>query len=115
MKINAAAGEALKRHGQQLALDYSGPWQDRVLGEFRAWLAAERARGMTTITIERFRADATTSQPLIPKAWGVLPRLAIKAGLISRQLNGDGSPVYRKAAAPKTRAHPVGVYRILGQ
>lgn len=109
--LNAAEGQRLKTEGMQRAFNFSGPWQDVVLNELRAWLVVERARGMTTMTIERFRAEAKT-QPVSHKAFGSLPRIAIKAGLLTRALNADGEPIYTKAASPATRRHPVAVYRI---
>lgn len=110
MKIlNASHGARLKSEGQQLALEFSGDWKDTVLIELRGWLAAQRAMGFTTCTVEQFRAQAK-AQPKTPQAWGSVPRLACKAGLIEPMKTADGHKVYRNAAAPRTRSHPVQVY-----
>jgi hypothetical protein len=106
-------GEQLKREGQQLAIDFAGDWPERVLLELRGWCAIEKARGMTTMTVEAFRAS-TTNEPRTHYCWGSVPRLAIKAGIIKPALHADGSPVMRNAAAPRTRAHPIRVYHITG-
>lgn len=112
MLLDATASEAAKTAGMQLALTFSGAWQDEVIAELAGWLATEKARGTRTCTIEQFRAQCKT-RPTSPNAWGSLPRMAAKAGLIARAVDSAGEPIYRKAAAPKTHAHPVGVYRIL--
>jgi len=98
-------GEQLKRAGQQLSLNFAGDWSERVVAEFRGWAAIEKARGMRTCTIERFRAEAQNHPPT-HKAWGSLPRLLVKAGLI------ESTGEYRKAAAPRTRSHPVALWRL---
>lgn len=110
--LDAAAGEALKERGQQLALDLAGDWAERVVHEFRGWAAVEKARGMRTCTIERFRAEAQ-NHPATHKAWGSLPGLLVRAGVLSPAMHEDGSPVTRKAAAPKTHAHYVRVWHLL--
>ena len=104
--LDPERGEALKIRGQQLALDLAGDWAERVVLEFRGWAAIEKARGMRTCTIEAFRAEAR-NQPPSHKAWGSLPRLLVKAGLITP--TGE----YRKAAAPKTHCHPVALWRLV--
>lgn len=105
MQLDAAKGEALKRAGQQIALDFAGDWAERVVAEFTAWVAAQRAQGFKTVTIEAFRAQARNNPPT-SKAWGSLPRLAVKRGLIAP------TERYTKAAAPRTRSHPVRVWSI---
>lgn len=113
MQLDAAVSEARKQAGMQLALDLANDWSERILEEFAAWLAKERERGIRRVTIEKFRAEAK-NHPLSHKAWGSLPRLAMRAGLIRRALDDSGEPIYRRAAAPKTHAHPVAVYVITG-
>ena len=109
MQLDARAGQARKFDGMQIALNFSGDWPERVLSEFKAWAAVQRARGLRTVTIEQFRAE-TRCAPESHKAWGSLPRLALKAGVITENLGEDGLPRYQRAAAPKTHAHPVRVW-----
>lgn len=104
--LNPQESQRRKEAGQQLALDIDESWRGRIVEEFRTWAAKRAAMGLRVATIEEFRAD-TTCQPHTPKAWGALPRLLVKAGLIRPQMHPDGSPVYVKAAAVKTHAHPV--------
>lgn len=111
MRLNPAESARLKSEGQQLALDFSGPWARRVLEAFAAWAAVQKLRGLKTCTIEQFRAE-TACQPDTHKAWGALPRLLVANELIEPLLDGAGEPVYRRAAAPKTHAHPVRVWRL---
>jgi len=105
-------GNARKQAGQQLALDFSGVWRDLVLAAFADWLQAQKALGLKTVTIEAFRAQAQVL-PASHKAWGALPRALCSAGLIAEHLDGEGNPVYVRAASPKTHAHPVRVWRVL--
>jgi len=103
--LNAAQGQALKTAGMQLALDYSGDWQDEVIAELRAWIAKEKAMGMRTMTVEAFRAQAKAVPPS-HKCWGNVPRMACKAGLIAP------TDTYQRAVSVATHAHPVKVWAI---
>jgi hypothetical protein len=103
-----------KEAGQQLALDIDQSWQERIVAEFKAWAAKRVAMGLRVATIEEFRAS-TVCQPQSHKAWGSLPRLLVKAGLIRPQTHPDGSPVYVKAAAVKTHSHPVRQWVLAGE
>jgi hypothetical protein len=109
--LNAAESTARARQGQQLALDIDVSWQERIVSEFRAWAAKRVAMGLRDLRVEEFRAAAKNVPPS-PNAWGSLPRLLIRSGLITPKTHPDGSQVYAKAAAVKTRAHPVAVYFI---
>lgn len=111
MNLDARAGAELKEAGQQLALDFAGvEWQERVVYAFAAWAAVQRFKGLRTCTIEQFRAAHPEFKPESHKAWGALPRVLLKACLIHENLGADGEPQYRRAAAPKTHAHPVRVW-----
>lgn len=110
--LNAAHGARLKAEGLQMALDFAGPWKHAVLREFEAWLEIQKARGEREISIEMFRSQADSIPPT-PKCWGNLPALARKSGLIAPLLDAAGHQVYRRAASPKTRAHPIAFYRVL--
>lgn len=110
--LNAAASQAGKRAGQQLALDVSGEWPEIVLAELRAWLEDHRAQGNATMTMEQFRVQAV-NQPASFKAWGALPRLACAAGLLEALTHDDGSPVARPAESVRTHGHFVRVWKIV--
>jgi hypothetical protein len=113
MILDAPQSAALKAHGQQLAIDFAGDWPERVLAELRGWCAIEKARGMSTMTVEQFRAGART-HPDSHQAWGSLPRLACAAGIIEPVfIPGTNQQVRVRAASPKTHAHEVKVWRIL--
>lgn len=111
--LNAAAGAEAKRHGQQLALDISGDWAERVIEEFSGWLAIQRRRGLTWVTIEEFRA-AAQNRPISANAWGSLPRLAMKAGLIEPKWAAPGIQDRAPAASVKTHGHDVKRWLICG-
>jgi hypothetical protein len=111
--LDAVTSRQRKADGQQRALEFEGDeWIVRASEEFAKWLGEQKARGFKTITVEEFRAQAK-NQPLSHKAWGALPRLLCKAGLIAPAFGADGERLYRRAAAPKTHAHPVAVWRVL--
>lgn len=83
--LDAAQGSALKEQGMQMAIDFAGDWPEEVILELRAWLAVQKAIGLTNISIEQFRSQAK-SQPDSHKCWGSLPRMACKAGLLAPML-----------------------------
>ena len=112
MTLNASASRAAKERGQQLAIDFAGDWKEAVLLELRDWIAMHVAQGHTTMTFEQFRHDAR-SKPESHKAWGSLPTIACKAGLIAPMTHADGSPVMRPAESVKTHGHPVRVWRLV--
>lgn len=111
LTLNRPLGAALKADGQQAAFEFSGKWRDTVVDEFGAWVATQKAAGFRTVTIEAFRAQ-TNNAPESHKAWGSLPATLCKAGLIAPDLDADGNPRYVRAAAPKTHAHPVRLWRV---
>jgi len=104
--LDAPQAQRRKLAGQQLALEFDDSWHERVIDEFRAWARQRLAMGLRLATIEEFRASAQC-QPRSHKAWGALPRLLVRAGLIGAHTHADGSPVYVRAASVKTHAHPV--------
>lgn len=104
--LDAQRGEALKQSGMQAALFASGDWQHEVMAEFRRWLARQKRAGRQWITVEQFRAEAR-AHPASHQAWGSLARIACVAGLIAP------TGQYVKASSPRTRAHPVALWRVL--
>lgn len=111
LTLNRPHGRALKEQGMQAALDFSAEWKKTVLDEFKDWLAAQKAQGFTVITIEAFRAQ-TRTQPASANAWGSLPGIAQRAGLIAPHFVAPGVQGRVKAAAPRTHAHEVKQWRI---
>lgn len=107
--LDVAESRAAKDAGQQLALDYSGAWRDTILIDLAAWLREQKAAGQNEVVLEAFRA-ATTNHPASSKAWGALPRMACRAGLIRAATGIDGAPKYRPAQAVRTHGHPVRVW-----
>jgi hypothetical protein len=110
--LNGAASRAAKDAGRQLALDYSGEWRDTILIDLSRWLREQKAAGRSEVVLESFRA-VTTNHPVSTKAWGALPRMACRAGLIRAATGSDGAPKYRPAQAVRTRRHPVRVWRAM--
>lgn len=105
-----AEGRALAEKGMQRALDRAGSaWVESIVAEARAWCAK---RGGHRITLEQFRQDARSS-PVSHKAWGSLPRILCKAGLLAPVTHADGSAVFTPAGSLKTHAHPVRVWLVL--
>lgn len=111
--LDPQEGQRRKAEGQQLALDIDESWADRMVAEFRGWAAKRVAMGLLDFRVEEFRA-AAKQQPPSSAAWGSAPRLLMRAGLIAPKTHPDGSQVYVKAAAVRTRSHPVAVYLIRG-
>lgn len=109
--LNATASRQVKDRGLQLSIMFEGEWTVAVLAELRAWLETRRAAGQFTVTFEEFRHDAV-SQPTKHFAWGALPRLAQKAGLIEPVLRDDGSQVMRPAKSVRTHGHVVRLWRV---
>jgi hypothetical protein len=109
--LDAAASRAAKEQGMQAALDFSSDWKDAVLLELRGWIAIHKAQGHSSMTFEQFRHQAR-NQPASHKAWGSLPSIACRAGLIRAMKHPDGSPVMRCAESLKTHGHPVRVWEL---
>jgi hypothetical protein len=109
--LNATASQAAKEQGMQLALSFAAEWKDAVLLELRGWIAIHKARGNSTMTMEQFRAEAR-NKPESFRAWGPLPVVACKAGLLVPMNHPDGSPVMRAAESPQTHGHFVRVWKL---
>lgn len=100
-------GRDRKREGQRQALDHAGAeWSAMILKAMRLWLNVIKAQGRPEFRFEEFRATCTKAmQPPSHKAWGSVPRLAIKDGLI------EWTGRYVQAESLKTHAHPVKLWR----
>lgn len=111
--LDPTAARAAKEDGQQIALEFAGDWAGRVLEELGAWIASRRQAGVKTMTFEEFRAVAR-NVPERHQAWGTLPKLAVRQGLIAPMEHEDGSPVVQFSKSVKTHRHPIRVWRLLG-
>lgn len=104
-------GRKLKEAGQQLALIGAGnEWLDATMSRFQTFCKARIEAGQPNFKFEDFRNTLQAegaAQPHSPNAFGALPRIACKSGLI--QFTGD----YQNATSPKTRSHPVKVWRAI--
>lgn len=99
-------GNQLKEEGQALALEHAGvPWRERAIDLLRRYCRSVEPR--EEFAFEDFRAWATAcglENPPSSNAWGSLPRIAIRDGL----MRPTGR--YRPAFSPMTHAHPVRLY-----
>jgi hypothetical protein len=102
------SGQVLKIRGQQLALDHAGEsWASRTVEALRIFCENLKLSGNDTFAFEEFRVTMDHDAPLTFKAWGSIPGIAVKHGIIR------STGTYRKARSAKTHAHPVLVWKIL--
>ena len=95
-------GSALKRQGQSLALDHAGnDWVDSTIAALRIFCDERKVSGKSTFLFEEFRATRSHALPLSHKAWGSVPIIAVRCGII--RWTGE----YDSAKSLKTHAHPV--------
>lgn len=108
LSLSLDRGRALKREGQQRAAEHAGSeWSAMILKALRLWLNVIKAQGRNEFRFEEFRATCTKAmQPVSSKAWGALPRMAVRDGLIM------ATGKYAQATSEKTHAHPVMVWRV---
>ncbi len=101
-------GQRLKEHGQQLALFNAGQdWLDQTIENLKAFCKVRKELGQPEFRFEEFRAAAQERGWALPashKAWGSLPRVAAKRGLIRP------TGRYAKATSAATHAHPVAIW-----
>lgn len=94
-------GQELKEQGQDVALEHAGgDWQAQALDHLQRFVAGRSE----PFAIEDFRAWAVANgmpMPVTHKAWGALPCIASRRGLIR------STDTYRKARSARTHAHPV--------
>lgn len=102
------SGAALKENGQQLALFNAGHgWATEAVQRMHAFCAIRKAAGKGRFRFEEFvrwAQEAGLPAPASSNAWGSLPRLMVKEGLV--EWTGE----YENARSPKTHAHPVKVW-----
>ena len=104
-------GSELKAEGQKLALDHAGlSWTQETLDKLRSFCKVRKAMGVPHFKIEEFVLIIKKRgwrQPPSPNAYGALTLLAYDTGII--EFTGQ----YQNAESPKTRSHPVKVWRAL--
>lgn len=102
-------GRRLKESGMQLALLNAGPaWLESTMQRFKAFCQARIAAGQPEFKLEDFRESLIlegAALPHSPNVYGALPRAACKQGLI------EFTERYENARSPKTRCHPVKIWR----
>lgn len=102
------AGKQLKEQGQQLALWNAGKdWTDQMIANLQAFCKNRKDAGRPEFRFEEFRDAAVKAgwpMPSSHKAWGVLPKLAVKQKLIR------STDRYEPAHSRATHAHPVRVW-----
>lgn len=100
------ASAQLKEQGQLLAIQHAGQsWTDHAMTLLADFLRDEAG---DVFRWEQFRAYALfrgLPQPPSPNAWGSLPRIAAKRGLIV------ATGRYEAARSERTHAHPVMLWR----
>lgn len=103
-------GQRLKERGQQMAFDYAGDrFKRESIPALREWLATRKKFGYHEFRFEEFRAFCERNElaPESQNAWGALPGMAVKAGLIRP------TGRYEKASSAKTRRHPVMIWAVV--
>lgn len=102
-------GGRLKQAGQQLALFNAGvEWIEATIENLRAFCKARKQIGRPEFRFEEFREVAAASGWPLPsshKAWGAVPRVAVKRMLI--QSTGR----YEPAKSLKTHGHVVMIWQ----
>jgi hypothetical protein len=101
----------LKTEGQQLSLFNDGQsWVETMMAAMQDFCAHCKTIGRHKFLFEAFRKYAENmGYPLPPshKAWGSLPRVAVKRGLI------ESTGEYCATTSLKTHGHPALVWRAL--
>lgn len=103
-------GQQLKEAGLQLAESSAGSWVDDMLAALATFCIVRKDHGLPLFRFEEFRQAAIKaghSEPKSHKAWGCLPRLAVKRGLIA--WTGKHVPAH----SAKTHGHYIKVWQAL--
>lgn len=102
-------GELRKANGQFLAIKRAGQlWQENALVALRKFLKTVHGRAITPVfTFEEFRVYCEIegmTPPASFNAWGALPKVAVKAGLIA------WTGGYVKAVRAEAHARPIKLW-----
>ena len=93
-----------KEQGQQMALFSNQSWSTLIMDELAFFCALRKVRNEPIFRFEEFRYFAEQDgieSPTTHKAWGAIPRIAVKQGLI--KWTGD----HQQAQSLKTHGHYV--------
>jgi len=105
------SGAQLKEHGQQLAIWNAGAnWLEQTLDNLKAFCKVRKDIGRPEFRAEELRqiaAERGWPMPPSPNAWGAIPAIAARRGII--KFTGR----YENAQSPRTRSHPVKVWEAL--
>jgi hypothetical protein len=104
------SGEDLKRRGQEAVIAKApDEWKERAIYLLRIYVAGLATGALFAMEDARAYMDLCgLGQPHDHHAWGSLPRLALSAGIPIERTDRT-----RKASSPKTRSHPVSLWRRL--
>lgn len=100
-------GQQRKEAGQQLALFNADDWVDTAISRLKEFCASRKQANAPQFRLEEFRMHVESigvEAPPSHKAWGSLPRIAMKHGLIAP------TNEYQSAQSARTHAHPVRVW-----
>lgn len=103
-------GQKLKLEGLLLAQSNAGSWVDDMLAQLAVFCTTRKALGEPCFRFEEFRQGVIAlgwDEPKSHKAWGCLPRLAVKRGLIA--WTGKHVP----ALSAKTHGHYIKVWEAI--
>lgn len=107
---NALSGIEQKQLGLDLVTENAGDWMDYIIEKLRAFCKVRKSIGRAKFRMEEMRKlaeDLNWTMPHSANAWGALPRIALKAGLI--RFTGEFVP----AQSRRTHGHPVRVWEII--
>jgi hypothetical protein len=103
-----SAATDLRDAGQQMALFNSPGWKDYILVRLQAFCASRKKEGNLEFRVEEFEAWLQPwEQPASRNAWGSLPAIACRAGIIA------WAERHERAKRPSTHARDVKVWRAL--
>ncbi|WP_175848542.1 hypothetical protein [Burkholderia multivorans] len=101
-------GEQLKAEGQAAAAKAAGEsWRDAAITALKDFAATNYVHsGRTDFTIDEFRDAGACPEPANPNAWGSLPRVAVKLGVLNPTFDTQ------TARRPKAHARTVRVWKV---
>lgn len=101
------SGREQKQLGLDLVTENAGDWMEYIIEKLRAFCKVRKDIGRKTFRMEELRDVAVTQQWKMPhhaNAWGALPRVALRDGIIAF------TGLYENATSPRTRSHPVKIW-----
>lgn len=108
----AGAGVLLRDRGQRTAREHTEEitpgWVERTIKALETFCADLRAKGHSEFVMEDFRATRMNDIPASVNAWGSIPVIAARRGII--RFTG----AYQNAKHEKAHARAVKVWSIIG-